>query len=246
MGDDAGNLTTMLTGAFGSMAEAVGSLVQQWVLMGSLGPNAMRKMAASVLASFAAQAIVKAMFSFAEGWSYKAQASAAAARHDYVSAALFTLAAKQSFAAAKLFGALGVGAALVGRAVAGDAFSQGGSASGGGGGNESRRQESDTSRDQFSRDSRYGQQQGGGAGGGGGSQGEGGPWERMARQIHQTLVEAHQTNQQLLGMVQTASPGDVLARAVDQNPSAIGTGIKRATDEDPQLGSYVLTRWGGS
>jgi len=105
-----------LGGALGDMAFAIGDLVQQWVLLGSTGPNAMRKLTASVLAGLAAQAAVKAIFQLAEGFAALFFNPAEAAAH---------------FKSAALFGAVAVAAGAAGRAIAGNAFS--GSSAGGGG-----------------------------------------------------------------------------------------------------------------
>jgi len=95
--------------AFAGMAQAMGGVVQQWVLMGSTGPAVMRKILASALASIAAEAAVRAIWELALGF-----------------ATLFTNPSESAghFVAAALFGSVAVGAGLAGRAVAGDAFKQ--------------------------------------------------------------------------------------------------------------------------
>lgn len=105
--------------AFNSLAQGIGNLIQNWVLLGTTGPNAMRKLVASVLAGVAAQSAVLAIFELAKGFAALFWNPAEAAAH---------------FHAAALFGILAVGAGLAGRAVAGNAFQQqtaGGGASGG-------------------------------------------------------------------------------------------------------------------
>jgi hypothetical protein len=98
------------TNAVGAVAQGVGDLVNQWVLYGTAGPDAMRKMTASVLAGVAAQAAVKAVFQLAEGFAALFFNPAEAAAH---------------FQSAALFGSIALGAGVAGRAVAGDSFSQG-------------------------------------------------------------------------------------------------------------------------
>lgn len=95
--------------AFQGMAQAMGGVVQQWVLMGSTGPAVMRKILASALASIAAEAAVRAIWELALGF-----------------ATLFTNPSESTghFIAAALFGSVAVGAGLAGRAIAGDAFKQ--------------------------------------------------------------------------------------------------------------------------
>lgn len=96
-----------LRSAIDSFAFAVGDLVGNWVLLGETGPNAMRKLTASVLAGLAAQATTKAIFQLAEGFAMLFVNPAQAAAH---------------FKSAALFGAVAGVAAVAGRSVAGDLF----------------------------------------------------------------------------------------------------------------------------
>lgn len=96
-------------GAIADMAFAIGDLVDQWVLLGDAGPNAMRKLTASVLAGLAAQAATKAVFQLAEGFAALFFNPAEAAAH---------------FTSAALFAGIATGAAAAGRSVAGDLFKQ--------------------------------------------------------------------------------------------------------------------------
>lgn len=89
------------------LAFGIGDLVQQWVLLGDTGPDAMRKLTASVLAGLAAQAAVKAVFQLAEGFAALFFNPAEAAAH---------------FQSAALFGSIAGVAAVAGRSVAGDLF----------------------------------------------------------------------------------------------------------------------------
>lgn len=99
--------------AVNGLAQGVGQLINNWVLMGEVGPGAMRKVVASVLASVAQQAAVQAIMCTAYG---------VAALTPW-GAAIFGP-ATQWFEAAALFASVAVGSALVGRAVAGDTFKQ--------------------------------------------------------------------------------------------------------------------------
>src|SRR6185436_20527513 len=99
--------------AFEQLAQGMGNLVQQWVLMGSAGPNAMRKLVASVLAGVAAQAAVLAIMELAYGIAALTPWGAAT----YGPAAFH-------FKSAALFGSVAVATALAGRAIAGDSFKQ--------------------------------------------------------------------------------------------------------------------------
>lgn len=100
----------VLDNAFSEIGFAVGDLVHQWVLFGTTGPAAMRRVTAAVLASLAAQAAVKAVFQLAEGFAALFLNPAQAAAH---------------FKAAALFGAVAGAAAIAGRSVAGDLFTRG-------------------------------------------------------------------------------------------------------------------------
>lgn len=115
--------------ALGSLAQGLGNMVQQWVLMGNTGPNAMKKLVAGILGGVAAQAAVLAIMETAYGvaaltpWGAATYGPAAA-----------------HFKAAALFGSVAAIAAAAGRGVAGNAFAQqtsgGGGSSGGGGGGQ--------------------------------------------------------------------------------------------------------------
>lgn len=105
--DNARDFTDILQGAIDDMAFGIGNLVENWVLLGTTGPQAMRRLVASVLAGVAAQAAVKAVYELAEGFAALFFNPPAAAAH---------------FTAAALFGSLAGVAAVAGRGVAGDAF----------------------------------------------------------------------------------------------------------------------------
>jgi len=116
----------------GQLAQGIGALVQNWVLMGSTGPNAFRKLAATILASVSSQAATLAIMSLA----YAALATTA------VGAILLGGTPIQFLKAAALFGVVAVGTGLAGRAVAGNSFNQPGGGGGTGertGGPEERR-----------------------------------------------------------------------------------------------------------
>lgn len=104
------SLAETFQNAFVGMANALGSVVQQWVLYGNTGPAVMRKVLAAALASIAAEAAVKAIYAAAWGFILLAQ-------HDWVGAG-------NAFASAALFGAVAGAAAIAGRLVAGNAFKQ--------------------------------------------------------------------------------------------------------------------------
>lgn len=103
------------------LASGIGSLVQNFVLLGSNGPNAFRKLVASVLAGVAAQAATMAVMELAYG---------IAALTPW-GAAIYGPAVNH-FKAAALFGSIALATGLAGRGVAGGLFQTGGGGSGSG------------------------------------------------------------------------------------------------------------------
>lgn len=97
--------------AVNGLAQGVGGLVQNWVTLGSVGPQAFRKLVASVLAGVAAQAAVLAIMELAY---------AIAALTPW-GAAIYGPAAAH-FKSAALFGLVALGAAGLGRVAAGSSF----------------------------------------------------------------------------------------------------------------------------
>ena len=90
--------------AFGSMANGVGQVVSNFVLLGETGPGALKKITAQILASAAAEAAVKSLMSLADGFAH-----------------LFTNPAQSAadFTAAGIYAAVAVGTGLAGRALSG-------------------------------------------------------------------------------------------------------------------------------
>lgn len=119
-----------------SMAQGIGDVVHQWVLYGSAGPNAIRKMLAAVLAAAAAQAAVEAIMQLAH--AAKEYAMGLAAASNPFTAALAPghfAAATAHLTAAGIYGAVAGVAAVSGRVIAGNAFNE--STKGGSGGSSS-------------------------------------------------------------------------------------------------------------
>lgn len=121
-----GQLEEMGLQAFNQLAQGIGGLVQNYVLLGETGPAAMKKLLAATLATLAAEATVRAIMELAKGVAALFLNPAQAAAH---------------FKAAALFGAAAVAAGVAGRAIApssgggaGAAGAGGGSAGSGGGG----------------------------------------------------------------------------------------------------------------
>lgn len=113
--------------AANQMANAVGNVVEAFVLYGSAGTS-VRKVTAEILASIAKQASVKAIFEVAEGLAALALA--------FFGIPNAGPSASAHFAAAAAYGAIAGVAALAGRSVAGNLFQpqQGGSRAGSSGG----------------------------------------------------------------------------------------------------------------
>lgn len=121
-------MSQILTDAFHGIANAIGQTVANWVLLGETGPAVMRKILAQALASIAAEAAVNAVKELALGFATLFFNPAESASH---------------FVAAGLWASIAGGAALGGRAVAGDLFKQkaAGGGSGGRGGGSGGREE---------------------------------------------------------------------------------------------------------
>lgn len=99
----------VIGGALADLEQGIASLVEQYVLLGTTGPAALRKLLAATLAHLAAEASVKAVFQLAEGFAALFVNPAEAAAH---------------FTSAAIFGSIAGVAAVAGRSVAGDLFQQ--------------------------------------------------------------------------------------------------------------------------
>ena len=108
LGNVAGQALGLLENAFNDVAQAIGSVVQQWVLYGNTAPGAMRKALAAALATIAAEATVRAIEAGAAALWF-------AAWGDYASAA-------QAAGSAVLWASIAGVSALVGRGIAGNTF----------------------------------------------------------------------------------------------------------------------------
>lgn len=107
-----GEIGAMAGDVVHNMAQGVGDLVNQWVLYGDAGPDALRKMTAAVLGQLAAQAAVESIMELARGFAALANP-------------FLAWTAPLHFKSAALFAAIGVGAAAAGRLAAGNTFKQG-------------------------------------------------------------------------------------------------------------------------
>jgi hypothetical protein len=102
-------LNKILADSFLQVADAIGSVVEQWVLYGETGPAVMRKILATALATIAKEATINAIKELAIGFALLATGQPGAGA---------------AFTSAALWAAIAGGSALLGRAVAGDSFKQ--------------------------------------------------------------------------------------------------------------------------
>jgi len=109
MGDVWSQVGQMGTDIFMQLGQAIGSVVEQYVMLGEVSGEQLRRMVAQTLASVAAQAATYAIFHVAMGIAALTPWGAAM----YGPAPLH-------FKAAAVWGAIAVGTALAGRAIAGD------------------------------------------------------------------------------------------------------------------------------
>ena len=114
------SLKESLQEAFAQEAQALGQSIAANLVYGESIGAAMKKATAAALEQISAQAMVKAIFSLAEGFAMLAVGDFGGAAHE--------------FEAAALYGAVGVAAGVAGRAVAGSQGGSGASAGGGTGG----------------------------------------------------------------------------------------------------------------
>jgi hypothetical protein len=108
MSDSAGNMESMLSGAFEGVMGGLGSMAAAFLSTGEFSVKALARMLTATLASLSAESGVKAVYEYAAGL-------ASAAVYDYY-------AASQHFAAAKFYGAVALiagGGALASRAIFG-------------------------------------------------------------------------------------------------------------------------------
>lgn len=113
MDDVIGQLGATATDVFMQMGEGLGAMLDSWVLLGDAADVSFKKMVASVLAGVAAQSATLAVFHTAMGIAALTPWGAAV----YGPAPLH-------FKAAAIWGTIAVATALLGRAAAGDSFSQ--------------------------------------------------------------------------------------------------------------------------
>jgi hypothetical protein len=202
----AGNFRTILTGALSAVGAGLQATLQAFILTGQTGPAALKKLLASVIATIAAESLVKAIFETAEGF-------AALARHDYASAT-------QHFTAAKIYAAVGGIAAGVGLGI-GAAGGLGGQGSGGGGGTGAASSSAPAFQEQ--RDLRVTR---GGEGQQGESVGEGNPvFVNAINNLASSVAR-------LDSKIEAMPPESVLATGAERRPDIIGNTAKSELRRD--------------
>lgn len=193
VGDTLSQIGEIGANAFAQLASGIGQMVQAWVLYGTAGPQAMRKMVASVLASVAAQSAVLAIFELAKGFAALFWNPPEAAAH---------------FKAAALFGSLAVVSGLSGRAVAGNSFNQAvGSATGGGSGAGSNSSNNDPTARQNNFTTPFA--------------GFGREFGQLLQRNIDVMAQAEETNHMLYRKLVGVSPGEMLRLGAEEDPGVI-------------------------
>lgn len=206
--------------AIGSMIDGLSQLAINWVLTGKFSGKAALQMAAGILMGVGIQAAVKGVFELAE-------AAAAAARYDFVSAALHKTAAGIYFKTAAIAGSIGVGIGLASRAVGGE-----GDASGASGG--ARNSQGD-GRPQETRLS-----SGGAVNFGGGV--VFGELREVVRQGAMVNAELIDTMQQFKRQITSEPAGVWVKRGIDENPRAALDGVNRSIEQGGSSAAEPLMR----
>jgi hypothetical protein len=211
-----GAVAGILQNAFSGLASAIGSVVQNYILMGSTGPAVARKLLASVLASIAAESAVRAIFELAKGFAAMFLNPPEAAAH---------------FQSAALFGSIAVGAGIAGRAVAGDAFA---AQTGGGGARNSQGDGAPQSGNLSS---------GGAVNLGGNNRGPVfGELRETLNRLTMVTVAAEETHNRLANRISSVSPGVLVAQGAAEDPRAITNAVKTDLDNGGSFAADSLMR----
>lgn len=213
-----GNMRDILVSAFSAIGQAVGDAAQAFVLYGNAGTS-IKKFAAQVIAGVAAMAATKAIFELAEGF-------AALARGIFGNPKAFAEAAMH-FKSAAIYGAVAGVAALSGRAVAGNSFSdsKGTAAAAVNGGEPNPQNREFQNGSQVVESSSSARRDGSG----------GSIFQRLSDRIEafqQQNLEIQKQQQlhnaqvaQALGRLNTAKPGDVVTAGASDARQAIGVAV---------------------
>ncbi len=243
----AGTFTSILLDGIDQINAGLGDMLQNWVLIGDFGSQALRKLLASTLAYYAKTFLIKALDNIGEGFSNLAKASAAAAAGDYRAAVLYSHAASQNFISAAKYGIAAAATAIAGRAVAGDSFKQKETARRAVGGDEDRQPNNRN----FTYGGSYVEPSSVDAAGGstGSRKGFGGMIDRLvarAEESERQQLEAQRRQQlfnaqvaQTLSRVSTARPGDVVTMGAAERPDAIGAAVVSHSQSSGDFNEYL-------
>lgn len=199
---------------FMQFGQGLGDMLGQWVLLGDQADISMKKMTASILAGVASQAATLAIFHVAMGIAALTPWGAAM----YGPAPLH-------FKAAAVWGALAVGAALAGRAVAGDSFKneRGGGAGGGSSSSGSRQQE-------LAPSSRFNDN------------------TFVSGRRPKTMAEIaglSRAVEKLEAKISSMRPGEVLTTGIKQKPGVIGNAYNNDVSRNSSIGARTQRLQGG-
>lgn len=221
LGQSADWLNELPLDVLDQFAQGIGNVVQNMILLGTAGPNAMRKLTASVLAGVAAQAAVLAIKHFAMGIAALTPWGAAE----------YGPAPAQFLAAAKFAAIAGI-AAGAGRAIAGDSFQrQSSQATGQGGGTGPNGEQRNNLTTQFR-----------GYRGEEGGQG----FYDVFRKLHDALerntmatAQSEQTSNHLATRIEGVSPGEIVTLGAPSAATAIQRSIINELADNPSsTGAY--------
>lgn len=194
-----------MTSAFQSLGQAIGQVVQAWVLYGSAGAS-VRQVTAQILAGVAQQAAVKAIFELAEGFAALAMAFFGIPNAGPSASAHFT--------AAAIYGSIAGVAAVAGRGVAGNSFNQTAGSAGSGGvgaGNGASQQNNFTTR----------------------FNGFGNAMGEQIRQQNQVIAALEETITRFDRKFNTASPGAVVMAGANEASRAIVGALHSEYSDNP-------------
>lgn len=212
-----------ITTAFQGLGQAVGDVVQAYVLYGSAGAS-VRQVTAQILASIAQQAAVKAIFELAEGFAALALA--------FFGVPNAGPSATQHFIAAAIYASIAGIAAITGRAVAGDSFKKQASASTGGKGSSSSKSDIDQNPTPYSRASKNAY-----------DSGDRGIFhqfqDRFIGELRNTLDQNTKAIDGFTNKFGAVSPKDVVAAGVKSNPGLVADTFHKDIQRDAGKGSKI-------
>lgn len=220
------DINSFVGGAIGNMINGLAQMGIAWLTTGKFSAKAALQMLASVAMSIAAQAAIKGVFEAAE-------AVAAAARWDFVSASLHSAAASMYATVAVIAGAAGVGLALASRAfgggqAAGQSFSNATSGAAGANDAENAQNQPLVFTERFNGFLRQ-------------------QTDRIAEQIERqnvVLGGVMEVVGELGGKVRAMSPGHVLGIGAEENPTAVRTALETELGSDLRASTNFFRQTG--